>query len=210
MTWFASSANELEALKDRYAPFAAVDFDFPSGHYRFWTGIGEIILNGNTYIGAGQIAKIESENETTELAAQRKKYSLSGVDPSTVDEDDIDNSFGRSVVEYLGFVNPDSRLLVAATEIIWEGRIDSFRRVDGSAPLIEVTAEHRLAMLDRSDDWRWTHEHQQQFYAGDLGFNLVPTLALKKVMWSGKAVDPAIRNPAGSPRPPRRGGQLPN
>lgn len=212
MTWFATSANETEAAKEKYFPFLAVDFDFPSGHYRFWTGMGDLVLLGNTYTGVGgqlesgkMLATIEGESETVELAAQRRKYTLAGVDPATVAESDIDNSFGRSVVEYLGFLDPETRTLVATPEINFEGRNDSFDRGDGTNTYITVTAEHRLAMLDRVDGWRYTHEHQQQFYAGlgDLGYDQVNAIALKKVIWSGRNVDPAVRNPNFNPPPPR-------
>jgi len=205
MTWFADSSNAAEASKAKYFQFLAVDFDFPSGHYRFWSGAGDITLNGNTYSGVGDLVKIDSESDTVELGPQRKKYTLSGVDPTSVDEDDIDGSFGRSVVEYLGFLNPETKQLIANPEIHWEGRIDSFRRVDGQAPIIEVSAEHKMALLDRADDWRYTHEHQQEFFpsAGDTGLDQVNTLPLKKVIWGGKTVDPAVKGLNPEPYKPR-------
>jgi hypothetical protein len=208
VTFFTQSANATEAAKEHYFPFLAVDFDFPSGHYRYWTAIGDITLSGNVYTGVGNLANIEGESESTELNAQRRKYSLSGVDPASVAESDIDGSFGRSVTEYLGFLNPETRQLVATQEIFWEGRIDSFSRTDGENPVIEVSSEHRLALLDRTDGWRWTNEHQQQFFpgAGDIGFDQVNAIALKKVIWGGKLVDsagPTDKTPRVNPRIPR-------
>lgn len=185
MTWFATSANETEALKEHYFPFLAADFDFPSGHYRFWTGIGDLTLDGNSYVGGGDLLGIDIESETSDLNAQRVKFSLSGVDPSSVDENDIDNAFGRNVVLYLGFLHTETRALLATQETYWEGYVDSFRRVDGGAPLIEVSAEHKMALLDRVDGWRYTHEDQQQFYPGDNGLNQVNAIALTKVLWGG-------------------------
>jgi len=207
MTWFADSSNAAEASKAKYFPFLAVDFDFPSGHYRFWTGAGEITLLGQTYLGLGNLVKIESESETVELGPQRKKYTLSSVDvdPAIIDESDIDGSFGRSVIEYLGFLNPETLQLIANPEINWEGRVDSFRRVDSEAPIIEVSAEHKLALLDRADEWRYTHEHQQEFFpsAGDTGLDQVNKLPLKKVIWGGKLVDAAVQGKNPEPYKPR-------
>ena len=215
MTWFVTSANATEAAKTHYFPFLAVDFDFPSGHYRYWTGIGDLTLSGNVYTGVGDLAKIDGESETTELNAQRRKYSLAGFSPESspgvsdlvvsVDESDIDGSFGRSVTEYLGFLNPETRTLVATPEVFWEGRIDSIGRSDGANPVIEVSTEHRLALLDRIDGWRWTDEHQQQFFpgSGDTGFDQVNAIALKKVIWGGKGVDPAVKGANPGPYKPR-------
>lgn len=205
MTWFASGVNEVESQRSHYLPFIAVDFDFPSGHIRLWTGIGDLPLLGNTYTGIGDLAKIDGESESADLNLQRRKYILSGVDPTSVDESDITDSFGRSVTEYLGFLDPETRALIATPETYWEGRIDSIRRVDGENPIIEVSSEHRLAILDRTDQWRYTHEHQQQFYpsGGDLGYDQVNAIALKKVVWGGKVADPGatVITPLPSPIP---------
>jgi len=138
------------------------------------------------------------------MTANTKKYQLTGVDPSLVPESDIDNSFGRPVTEYVGFLDVETHALVATPEINWEGRIDIIRRVDGLKPIIEVNAEHRLVMLDKTDTWRYTHEHQQQFYpgAGDNGYDQVISIQMKTVVWSGKNVDPAVQQPAYPIRPP--------
>lgn len=188
MTWFASSTNEAEAAKEHYLMFIATVFDFPSGAIRFWTGIGDLVISANTYLGAGELGSISMPEERSSLTFEPKVYQLSGVDPSLVPEADIDDSFGRSVTEYFGFLNPETRQLLDTPEVNWEGRNDAMRRVDGRSPLIEVRAEHRLVLLDQTDDWCFTHEHQPQFFAGDLGFDQIPTLELKQVKWSGYAV----------------------
>lgn len=186
MSWFASSINETEAAKAHALMFVAVDFDFPSGHARFWSGWGSIVISGNTYLGVGTLGAISVSSEATNLVTDRKTFQLSMVDPALISESDIDNSFGRSVVEYFGFFDSEKRTLLDTPEINWEGRMDSIRRIDGAQPIIEVNAEHRLVMLDKADGWRYTHEHQQLFFAGDLGFNQVGTLDSKVVLWGGQ------------------------
>jgi hypothetical protein len=186
MSWFEQSANEDAAKLEHVCMFVAVDFDFPSGHARFWSGVGEITIGGNTYTGAGTLGGISTPSESTSLVAEKKTYRLSGADPSIIAESDIDDSFGRTVTEYFGFLNPTTRQLLAEPEINWEGRIDSFRRVDGADPVIEVNAEHRMVMLDRNDGWRYTQQHQEKFFSSDLGFNLIGTLETKEVLWGGK------------------------
>lgn len=188
MSWFTSSTNEAEAAKEHCLMFLAVDFDFPSGHARFWTGIGDLVISANTYLGAGELGSISMPEERTALVFESKVYQLSGVDPTLVSEADIDACFGRSVTEYFGFLNPQTLQLVDTPEVNWEGRIDSMRRVDGARPIIEVKAEHRLVLLDQADDWCYTHEHQQQFFASDLGYDRIPTLELKSVSWAGRRV----------------------
>lgn len=193
MSWFASSTNQTEAAKEHYLMFIAVDFDFPSGHIRFWSGIGDLTIGSDTYIGAGELGSVSMAEERSSLTFDSKVYQLSGVDPALVPESDIDDSFGRSVVEYFGFLDTTTRTLLDTPETNWEGRIDSIRRVRGERPLIEVKAEHRLVLLDQSDDWLFTHEHQQQFFAGDLGFDRIPSLELKTLQWGGRILNPIPR-----------------
>lgn len=187
MTWFALSANQTAAEAEHVQMLIAVDFDFPSGHARFWTGYGEITIGGNVYTGAGALGRVSFPNERAGLDASRKTFQLAGaeISPSLVSEADIDACFGREVTEYLGFLNPATGRLVDEPEVNWEGQIDSVRRRDGYEPSIEVNAEHRLVRLEQASGWRWTHEHQQKFYAGDTGFQLVAASLLREIVWGG-------------------------
>lgn len=190
--WFADSANSLAASRRHYYIFLAVDFDFPSGHVRLWSGYGTLSFAGNDYVGAHHLTRVSSHAERSNLAIERKTYQLAGasVDPAVVPEDDIDGSFGRSVTEYLGFLDPDSRQLVGVPEVNFEGEISNIRRRDGREPAIEVNAEHRLALLDQVDGWRYTHEHQAQFYADDNGLNMMQRNEMREILWGGHRVSP--------------------
>lgn len=203
MTWFAISANQSAAEAEHVHIFIAVDFDFPSGHARFWTGYGEITIGGNVYTGAGALGRITFPSERAGLDASRRTFQLSGaeVNPALVTETDIDGCFGREVTAYLGLLDR-SGSLVGEPEVEWEGRIDSVRRRDGFEPSIEVNAEHRLAILEKESGWRFTHEHQQQFYAGDTGFSRLTQSLLREVVWGGSIVS------GGAPRFGGRAGIL--
>lgn len=191
MTWFADSANQTEAAKSRYAMFLAVSMDFTSGFVRVWTGHGNITIGGNTYVGIGTLGRVSQTSEKSNLTVDRKTYQLAGaeVNPALVSETDIDASFGRAVIEYFGFLTESGQLL-ATPEVAFEGEISSIRRVDGADPMIEVNAENRLVLIEQNDGWRYTHEHQQEFYAGqnDLGFDQVKTLDTRERLWGGRRV----------------------
>lgn len=187
MTWFTQSTNETEAAKSRVTMFMAADFDFSSGHVRVWTGWGDITLNGQTYTGIGTLGSVSDTPDQTRLMADKKTFRLSGTDNSLMSEADIDACFGRSVTQYFGFLD-DSRALVATPEVLWEGRMDSVIRFDGAEPYIEVQSENRLVLLDQANGWRYTHEHQQQFFSGDDGLKLVPATMTAEVVWGGQKI----------------------
>ena len=191
MTWFATAANETEAAKEGVYILVAVDYDFPSGHARVWSGLGDIVIDSHTYTGVGDLGRISASQERAGLTLERKTYQLSGVDVSLISESDLNDSFGRSVTEYFAFISPVTWGLVGTPEVNWEGRIDAIRRVDSKDnPIIEVNAEHRTVLLDLTDGWRNTHEHQQQFFSGDTGLEEVAAIQLKEVTWGGGPVDP--------------------
>lgn len=197
MSWFVNSSNLTEAGKENVAMFIAASFAFSSGTLRFWTGLGDLSFGGNSYLGTGTLGQITVKAENVRLVAERKTYRLSGVDPLLASEADIDASFGRSVTEYLGFLSTTGQI-VATPEVYWEGRMDNIRRVYGASPVIEVNAEHRLVMMDQPDGWRYTHEHQQLFYTGDLGLREAPSVETSEVLWGGYRVYPGGNN-RGSP-----------
>lgn len=203
--WFEVTANATEATRTRYAMFIAVRMNFSSSALRVWSGYGRIVIFGETYIGLGHLGRVSVAPERSNLTFERKTYQLAGadVDPAIVPESELENSFGRSVVEYFGFLDENGQLL-ADPEILFEGEISNIRRVDGKEPIIEVNAENRLSMLDRTDGWRYTHQHQQQFYnvtPEDLGFNELKALETREIFWGGSRVAPS--GGGGRPQPMR-------
>jgi hypothetical protein len=168
--------------------FLAVSMNFTSGYVRVWSGAGSISISGNTYTGVGNLGRVSHVTERSNLTVERKIYQLAGVDPALLSETDIDASFGRSVIEYFGFINPENLQLHATPEINFEGEISNIKRVDGRDPFIEINAENRLVILDAPDGWRYTHEHQQDFFPGDLGLDQVPKLDTKEILWGGRRV----------------------
>lgn len=192
MSWFESSPNAAQSEADHYFPFYAGDFDFPSGHVRLWTGAGPLVIGADTYLGGGELVKIKPLIERAALSAERMEFELSGVqvNPGLVSESDIEACFGRAVILYLGFLNNTTHQLIDTPEIAWEGEISNIGRTDGPLPAIRVNAEHRHVELQQTDDWRYTHEHQQEFFPGenDLGFNLIERTAIDEIIWGGRRV----------------------
>jgi hypothetical protein len=206
--WFYNSANADEAQKTRYAMFIAVSMDFPSAFVRVWSGFGQITILGQVYTGLGYLGRVSSVPERSNLTFERKTYQIAGaeVDPSLISETDLEGSFGRSVTEYLGFLD-ESGALLEDPEVLFEGEISNIRRMDGKESAIEVNAENRLTMLERVDGWRYTHEHQQQFYnvnPEDIGFNQVKVMATREIFWGGARVGGTYEGGGGGRR--REGG----
>lgn len=201
MSWFTDPNCAAAAALEHVAIAYCVDFDFPSGHVRLGTWSGSLIVNGQVYLGVGGLGSISNVPEKVALASERWSYLLSGVDPSVVPESEIDNCYGRSVTEYEVWMNPTTYAVIGF-EINREGRMGRVRRRDGGTPIIEVNCQTRLAILEQPDSWRYTTEHQAQFFAGDTGFDQAKELESVEIIWGGKRVEPGGYSP--TYRGPRR------
>lgn len=192
MSWFTDANCEAEAAKENVVLAYAADLDFPNGHVRYSTYIGPLTIAGNVYTGIGSLGSIADVPERMQLTTERWTYLLSCVDPSVVPESEIDNCFGRSVTEYQVWINPDTRTVVGY-EIRREGRMGKVSRRDGASPVIEVSCDTRLSILEQSDAWRYTSEHQAQFFAGDTGLDQVRELDSVTVNWGGQSAHGGYR-----------------
>lgn len=191
MSWFTDANCEAESLKEHVRYARAVDFDFPSGHSRFWTGLGDLTIGGDVYTGTGSLGSVSDTSENVSLANEQWTYRLSGVDPTILPESEIDNSYGRSVTEYEVWIHP-TQLTVIGTEIFREGCIGPIKRLDGHAPYIQVRCYSRLAFLDEAEGWRFTTEHHEEFFASDLGCDFTRQMDSVELIWGGYKVFPGF------------------
>jgi len=202
MSWFTDANCEAESLKDHVCLAYAVDLDFPSAHVRVGSWSGDLIIGGNVFTGVGTLGSVSNVPERAQLTTERWVYMLSGVDPAVVPESEIDNCFGRSVIEYEVWINP-ATFAVIGTEINREGTMGRVRRRDGGEPCIEVSCETRLVILEQADGWRFTTEHQEKFFSGDLGLDFVRRMESITLNWGGHVVPeyiPGVSHPRFGPK----------
>lgn len=201
MTWFTDSNVEALYEKEHIIEAIAIDGDFPSGHVRLTTWPAGLTIAGNPFISVAGIVEIEEAEETAQRIFEPRVYSISGVDPTVIPESEIDNSFGRAWTEYLVGIDPNTYQIVGYEEA-WSGYIGRMRRLDSRTPMIQVHVNHRLAALEQADGYRRTHEHQQQFFAGDTGYIKPKGLGAVEILWGGSRVSPGTRGGNPRRRPP--------
>jgi hypothetical protein len=192
VTWFADPNCEAAAIAEHCVLAYAVDFDFPSGHVRLATWVGDLVIGGNTYTGLGKLGSVSAVADRASLASERWTYSVTGVDPSIIPESELDNCYGRSVAEYLAFINSTTHVVIG-TETLREGSMGRSRRKDGGVPVIEISCETRNAVLNQPDGYRYTTEHQvTYFFASDLGCDFTRKIDSLDLIWGGYKVFPGI------------------
>lgn len=197
------------ALADTVRPFFAVEllFDSPN-ELRFWTGLGDIVYDGETYTGAGELMQISEVQESSDIAARGATLTMSGI-PSNLLNLAVDEPYqGRiakikfgifttapgpgnllvSDTEYL-LVDTDTKLDINFTSSfnmfdLFVGRMDQMTIDDGAdTATIALTVESKLIDLERPRIRRYSDENQQSRFSGDLAFEFVSRLQDESLTW---------------------------
>lgn len=192
------SAASIEAISQRILhPVRFVELEFDEGPLRLWTGLGYINWDGKIWSGGGTLLKIEPAAETQALEAQGARLQLSGV-PELVAMALVNKPRGNPCRIWRGFMNPEAlptydvgtdSILLADELVQWPireftGRMDRMPITsDPANPVIQLTAENHLVMLNRAEERRYTHEDQQIDYPGDRFFEFVPQMQDAEIEW---------------------------
>ena len=173
-----------ETEKQVVRPILLASFDFETVIDRAWSGFGELQWNGHTWYGAGNLGKVSSVEETTELRATGASFQLSGIPADLIQKVSTFPIQGHKAELYLGFMDADFETLIMDPVLIFDGRMDTAEIADGGeTATITITAESRLRDLERSRIRRYTDSDQQSRFPGDKGLEYVPSLQDKRLVW---------------------------
>ena len=197
-----------EIAKDSLAVFWACDlmFDSPNELY-FWSGIGDLVLDGNTYTGAGDLLNISELRESSDIAAYGATLTLSGIPTSVIDLAIAEPYQGRKAIVKFGvitggdgFLLTEDGMLLAQENggaiilednttthtsfTVFTGEMDQMNISFGSETVtISLEVESRLIDLERARIRRYTDADQKSRYPNDRAFEFVTRLQDEKLEW---------------------------
>lgn len=178
-----TAAVVVELASGQVRPAIFFEAQFPSGFLRLWSGLGDITWNGSVWTGAGNLMGIGAIEESADVVATGTTISLSGIPTDLVSLCLSDARQGMPGKVWIGFMTA-AMAVIADPILAFAGRLDVPSIMDGAERCeIQITYESRLIDLNRAREWRYTHESQQQFSAGDRGFEYVSALQDKEVRW---------------------------
>ena len=184
----ASIANRLGA--DEQALFFAIKAEFDTDDILVWSGIDDLVIGSDTYIGAGTLLSISNSEDNLELTSNGLVVALSGMDTTVVNYALTENYQNRPITIFMGYVMGGTSE-VAGTLTLFKGRMTSLVVNDTpQGSTVTIDAENRLVDLDRPSNLRYTKESQNFLHSGDTGFNRVASLQDKQINW-GKSSDTA-------------------
>ena len=172
---------------DHQQIFIAIKAEFDTDDILVWSGIDDIVINSETYTGAGSLLTISGIEDTQEVKSTNISISLSGMDSTVLSYALTENYQNRPITVFLGFQMGGSNE-VAVVMTVFKGRMINITISDDpNGSTITVDAENRLIDLERPSNLRYTAESQQFLHSGDTGFNRIQQLQDKQITWGQKS-----------------------
>lgn len=178
-----STEMQAVASAEVVRPVYLIDMDFDSGEVNLWSGLGSLIYNGKTYVGAGDLLSLSSVSENSELTASGMNIVLSGINQSLINIARDEGYQGRPVVVSLGAFD-DTGDIIASPVIVFQGFMDVMSISDsGETSTISITIENKLISFERASVRRYTAEDQKIDHPNDKGFEYVAKIQQKEIIW---------------------------
>jgi len=175
------------ALQAQHVPaLLLVQLVFDSGTIYLTNATSDIVWNGQTWRGAGNLGKVDVVVETESLESQSLGMELSGVPSAYVSLAMNEPVQGRPAYVYFAPLNAQYQLLANPT-LEWQGLMDVLVINDGgSTATIGLTVQSRLVDFARANERRFNNEDQQSYWPGDRFFEYVPQMVEKQIIWPSK------------------------
>tara|TARA_R100000995_G_C3466588_1_gene116011 strand:- start:290 stop:868 length:579 start_codon:yes stop_codon:yes gene_type:complete len=172
-------------------PFFAVSLAFNTGTLYLWNGYGDISLTAggstNTYTGLGDASGLSPVDEQSAVQASGANLVLNGVKSSLISTALSAQYTNRDGKIFLGMFDT-SKNVVADVYTLFVGKMDvMIIRETGDTSTIELKLENRLIALERAIERRYTDEDQKNLFPGDKGFEFIPDLQDKQLVWGKKS-----------------------
>ena len=181
-----TSGFQTEIEASSLSPIIMIKAEFDSGDTLAWSGYGNLVYDGDTFVGTGTFLSISEIEETQKLQANSVSFALSGIPSSYVSLALSEDFQGRKITAWFAVLD-SSGSIISNPYQIFSGRMDSMEIYDdGSDSRITVSAESDLIDLRLSRERRYTPEDQKIDYQDDDGLDFVPLVAEVEVIWGNK------------------------
>jgi len=179
----SGTSGAFSALAAGAATFLVfAEMDFASGFLRVTNAPYAVPWNGYTWKGLGEFGSMEAVQEGANLEAFGVRLTLSGVDPVNISLALTEHYQGRSCKIWIAPLDSGHQV-IADPVLVFDGRMDTMQMEAGQQAVVTVTAESRLADLERPRVRRYNDADQQWLYPGDLGMQFVEQMVEKELVW---------------------------
>lgn len=178
-----SIPNAGELGKALVRPVFLVSMEFAGETAYAWTGVGNLVWQGDTYKGVGKFGGLSPIAEASDTSAQGITLTLSGISSMLLDDSLEELRTGKLAQVYLGFMD-ENFLLIDDPIPAFIGLLDQPSIDLGTDTSdIKITVENRLVDMNRQRGGRYTDQDQRARYPNDGSLKYVHFLQDERIDW---------------------------
>lgn len=156
--------------------------EFPAGDFAMFTGVGEVELDGVTYLGAGDFLTIGESASSAGNERGGLSIALSGASEEVIAIAETEEFQRHKVTVRLALFDGSGAL--ADSDIFFKGLADTLDTDDDPEnPTVILACEQRALDLGRPRPFRYTPEDQKSRHPGDTFFDLVQVIQTREPTW---------------------------
>ncbi len=173
----------IKLAEDQQNIVFAIKAEFDTDDILLNTSIGDLVIDGDTYEGAGQLLSISEIEDSNDLKSAGVTFSITGMDQQVLSYALTENYQNRPITLLMAFISGGTDQ-VSASMVLYKGRMVQMNISDDpNGASISLQTENRLMDLRRPSNYRYTKESQASLYAGDNSLNEVAKIQDMKINW---------------------------
>ena len=173
----------IKLAEDQQNIVFAIKAEFDTDDILLNTSIGDLVIDGDTYEGAGQLLSISEIEDSNDLKSAGVTFSITGMDQQVLSYALTENYQNRPITLLMAFISGGTDQ-VSASIVLYKGRMVQMNISDDpNGASISLQTENRLMDLRRPSNYRYTKESQASLYAGDNSLNEVAKIQDMKINW---------------------------
>ena len=175
---------------DVVRPILAVELEISDGTLRFWNGYGNLTMtaggSSKLFLGTGDLLNISSIEETSTLKMNGITISLGGIKSSLISSILSAQYTNRPGTVYMALFD-NIKNVIADVYTLFQGKMDVANIQEGpETSVVQINIESRLVQFELPLNRMYTLEDQQIDFPSDIGFEFIPDLQDKEIIWGKK------------------------
>ena len=175
----------------RVSALYALKLDLVSGISRIHSGLGPLVIGGETYYGVGAMGAVSPQKEQLSTSPTKLNVSLSGLDDSLLVEVMRERIVGRILRLFLVLLDDAGNVIGAALQ--FKGMIDQTPIKAGKTNTIQLSVSNIFESWKQGLPYRCTDESHQRLYPGDRFFRYQDQMANREIHWGSAKDAPSFR-----------------
>lgn len=177
-----STAFEDALDADILVPVIAASLDFENDPLFAWSGLGDLLLGADTYVGLEGAFALEPFRDTSDTRISSLKCQLGYVQNGDLPNLETDSWEGRSAVFNVVMLDPDDLTIIDSVEI-FRGQMDTLSvEVKEKDSVLTLTVVNEMTKLKQS--WGATYSVADSLaggFPGDTSMRFLPNIQGKKI-----------------------------